>query len=267
MDYIQKIDTSSLNFKRKEITPCKERNEKEKEIAQALSTAMHDEEMYKELNLMKVNFDVEIIKHKVYIRNIYLIKENCDVIQVPYNQLLTKKNKQPFTFRKVGAFMFPLGTPSLLNSYAGEMKESIENTWIKIVFATIVSSVVGFLGIKLIGLVIGLLVISILDLILGLIPGNVKEGTEKDHTIQAKFLAFTTNFVGIVAITKGMEYLLAFSGDAKVVSEYVLPYLPYALASWCFSVYFYRIVKYMARANRTRLPKTIKKMFNDDVSA
>jgi hypothetical protein len=162
--------------------------------------------------------------------------------------------------------MMPLGTPTYVHLYADEMRDSASRPLFKVVLTAIISVIVGFLGMELISLVIGMFFLAILDMILGIIPGNVKKGTEKDHTIQAKFLAFLTNFIGIIAIVKGMEYLLHFSGES-VVSEYVLPYVPYAVASWTFSVYFYRVVKYMALANKTKLPKKISKIFDEDVSS
>lgn len=216
-----------------------------------------------------VKFEMTIQKGQAHIEQIYLIDKSGKEVSLPFEYIMTPKgriNTFSKSLRKVGAFIMPLGTPSYLKLYAEEMKESVSKPWYKLLFTTCISLVVGFLGMKLITLVIGLFFLALLDMLLGLIPGNVKSGTEKDHTIQAKFFAFLTNIIGIVAITKSMEYLLDFSGESRV-SEFVLPFLPYAVASWTFSVYMYRILKYMALANRTKLPKAIRKMFDGDVSA
>ncbi|MFJ2042266.1 hypothetical protein ACIOBL_01615 [Paenibacillus taichungensis] len=171
-----------------------------------------------------------------------------------------KSEAEPF-LRKVGAFVMPMGTPTFVELYAEEMKESADKPLYKTIYAGTIALIVTLLGIKLASLVFGLIVVAVLDLILGLLPGNVKKGTEKDHTIQAKFMGLVTNMIGIIAVTKGMEYLINFS-DVAVLSKYVMPYLPYVVSGWAFSVYFSRIVKYMARANRTKVPKVLTDIFN-----
>lgn len=112
MAYVEYIDMMNLTKKKQiDIQPSSRRTTREQEIAKFLSeTVNKDKEMLREINLLKVNFDVvETKKNYVYIRCIYLVQGNGETIPVPYNRLISppRKNKLVEILRKVGAAMWP----------------------------------------------------------------------------------------------------------------------------------------------------------------
>ncbi|GAC44335.1 hypothetical protein [Paenibacillus popilliae] len=272
--------------------------ETEKIIASNLSQIVHDEELYRKHNLIKVNFDVKEKRNKIEIRSIYFIKATGHVIKHPCKHVIlldgeedtaTQKRdgvvSMPFNDRtyekskmknqkgrvccagiigKVGAFILPHGTPTFLQMYAEEMSESNENISWKVMITGILIAVTSFFGVELIKLIFGLFIVASIDLLLSLIPGNVKKGQEKDHKIQAKLLAFASNFLMLLLFVKGGEYLRTFSKEVGFFGL-VSAYIHYVVVFWIFSIYFIRCVKYAANANKTKVPKRIKKLFGKDV--
>ncbi|BBH19846.1 hypothetical protein Back11_11910 [Paenibacillus baekrokdamisoli] len=164
-----------------------------------------------------------------------------------------------------GGFLMSDRAPTYFQLYAEELATSLKNQPLKLTLSAIGTAVLTWLGVPFVSLITGLLVIAVLDLILGLIPGNSKPGTESDQKIQAKFISFTTNFLALLAFTKGGEYLKEFT-DGNFYG-FISNNLHYFAAVWIFSIYSWRLVGYVARANKTKIPKAIKKLFDNDVAS
>lgn len=262
MAYVHFLETNPNNYivqKRKSLQVSSSPTPLEKDIADYLSKAIHNEKEFKERNLLKVNFNVRVTRKQTIIDCIYLVNTNGKTTKVPFDYVLEDRRTNPL--RKVGAFMFPLGTPTFIQVYADEMRESTNSPVSKIIFAGIVAALSQIFGWNLFYLVAGLLFIAVLDVLLSLVPGNIKEGTEKDHAIQAKFFAFVTNFLGLFAIAVGMEFLRSYAGD-NMLSKTLSVVIPFTIAGWIYGIYIRRIVAYIARANKVKVPKRIKKVMD-----
>lgn len=158
------------------------------------------------------------------------------------------------------------GLPTFVGLYAKEMNESLDHFSYKLFFAGMLSVVMAFFGPKLSTLVTGLFIIAVVDLVLGLIPRNVTPGTENDQKIQAKLVGFATNFLVLLAVVKGGEYLREFN-EGNGFFGFISNNIHYAVACWIFSIYLWRVVRYAANANNTRIPARLRKLFDKDVSS
>jgi hypothetical protein len=244
-------------------------SEEEKAISNMISEMVveHDSELLKEIGLMKINFQVKKRLFGFYIEEAHFVQENGRVISIPTKyKLKGMGNTYSTTLRKVGAQFMPNTLPTYLSLYASDLKEAHQEkvSW-KLVITSVFTVITSWLGVALTSLVTGLFILALADLVLGLSPRNIKLGTEKDHTFQAKFLAFLTNFLGMIAIFKGMEYLSTFAGE-KGVPTFVNAIIHIATVGWIFSIYVWRIIGYIARANNAKVPRKIKSLFDKDVT-
>lgn len=270
MTYIRSENFMDLTKnKNASIEPSPSRTTREREIAQFISDSVNeDKEFLKEINLLKVNFDVQETKNGVYIKCIYLVQENGEAVPVPYNRLIKKPKvkRSYFTSRKVGALFMPMGIPTFFQSYAKEMEAVVEQNKFKYWVTAVITAITALLGVELTFLISGLFVIALADLIVSLIPGNIKPGTEKDHCMQSKLWAFVTNFLSLIGVVAGCDFLTRFVGDNGFFGM-VTGNLYYPISAWIFGVYVYRLVGYAARANNTKVPQSIKKLFDKDISS
>ena len=164
--------------------------------------------------------------------------------------------------QKVGAVGMNVPTPFTL--YVKEIDESLKDGWsVKLLVTAVVTAIISWLGLPIINLMGGVVLLAILDVVLSLIPGNIKQGTEKDHNLQAKVWRLITNIIGIVAVVVAHDSLSQYSTDGNLFSL-VAMYFHYVVIGWIMSIYAYQIVKYIARANRVSIPGPIASLFKWD---
>ncbi|OBA07808.1 hypothetical protein A9P44_00195 [Paenibacillus polymyxa] len=241
-------------------SPC----EADKEAAEQLKALLKSTDFLEKNSLQSINFDLKVKKRHIQINSVYLVEHSGDVVQVPFKHAIETRDSSK-TLRKVGAFVMPMGYPSFIQMYANEMKEMFERSKLKYWFTVVGTFFVSLFGVQLAALLAGLFFIALVDLILGLIPGNIKPGTEKEHKSQAKLMTFATNFFILLGMVSGCEYLKVFTngnGFFGIIAEN----LHYPVATWIYSNYFWRMVKYAARANKVKIPAVIRKLFDKDIS-
>jgi len=156
-------------------------------------------------------------------------------------------------------------SPTFIRLYADDLTDTVTVNPIKLGITAAFAAVTAWLGPDVLGLINGLIIFALVDLILGMIPGNIKPGAEKDQKIQAKFLTFITNFLSIIAFIKGSEYLRGISA-AQDITTFIATGLYYIIIAWIFSTYTWRIVGFVARSNKTKVPKILRDLFDKDVT-
>ncbi|MFW5436223.1 hypothetical protein [Paenibacillus apiarius] len=106
MAYVQSLSLhlpAQPDKKKISFTDCSEgHTEAERIIAAKLSTLVHDEELYQELNLMKINFDVEIKRNKIQIKSIYLVRDTGHVVKHTFKHVFLSDGKSDTTTQKKG---------------------------------------------------------------------------------------------------------------------------------------------------------------------
>lgn len=160
----------------------------------------------------------------------------------------------------------PHETPAFLQLYAEEMKELYDKKFFKITFSGIVGGIASWVAVELLQLILGLCILAIIDVLVSLIPGNVKKGQEKDQIMQAKLIAFSTNFGILIAFELAGGYLRGYTKEAFFLGLFSKN-IHYVVAIWIYSIYFYRFVIYVSRANNIKIPSKIMKMFDKDASS
>ena len=235
----------------------------EKLISEKMNERLHEEfqDFLNENEIKTIKFDVKETIFGFYAVGYYIISKNEEIqyIKTPI-ELMVKKVLLSY-IRKVGAVVMPKNIPAFVFLFAEDLKEINTKKWsFKAVFSSIIAAISAWLGVGLQNMLLGFFIVAVFDAILGLMPGNVKPGTEKDHKLQAKFFSFVTNVLGIVVILKANEHLRSYFGENY---EYIEKFVPFLVISWVFSIYTWRTVNYIARANKAKIPTKIKKKFDD----
>ncbi|MDF9412936.1 hypothetical protein E1B06_14720 [Brevibacillus laterosporus] len=238
-----------------------------KMVSEELSrlTSLHLGDFLREQNLQRVNFEADTDeKGNILIKKYYLVYESCDVKVVDKRHKILingNKNSTKSFNRKVGA-VFMSNLPVSFTLYAQEMQESVTEGWkFKLFLAAIFTAVSTWMGANLVSLIGGLVLIAIIEVLLSLIPGNVKPGTESDHTIQTKAWSLVTNILAILVSVKSKEVLKQYSTSDSIFSI-VGNYFDLVVIGWIFSIYIYRTVRYVANGNKVKIPVAIKTVFD-----
>jgi hypothetical protein len=166
--------------------------------------------------------------------------------------------------RKVGALAMSIHFPTPFLLFYRELEESFkESLLLKIgftgVFGTILS-LTGFSNTQLISGLTLLIVLAVVDAILGIIPNNLKRKNSNDHSLQAKAWLFVTNLLAIVGILAVHMFIKNLIPDPTGI-QHIPANIHYFGIMFIISPYFHRIIKYVATANRTKIPKFISTMF------
>jgi hypothetical protein len=156
--------------------------------------------------------------------------------------------------------------PTPVRMYLEEMNDSYSQGLLpKLSFTFGFGLILNGLGVSSTTLFKGLiffLLIVLLDLVLSFVPGVIKPGTEKDHTIQSKLWSFVTNLGTIVAGFLIHGFFQTFIPDPNLIQKYALVNIHFLIIGWVGIIYAYRIVAYSARANNTKVPAFITKYFD-----
>lgn len=170
---------------------------------------------------------------------------------------VTATRKGSLALEKVGALMIP---GSLINDYkmlGNELKGSYTTN---LIFKSLLTGILWFttyiVGIQLAYLILGLILLASLDYLLGLSKRNIEAGTEAHQKLQVKFHAFGVNFLVLFIVTKVSEIFTVSVPWVHIVSTV-------GIIMFLFTIYLVRIVGYVARANNTKVPKTLSKLFDD----
>jgi len=187
-----------------------------------------------------------------------ILFENKNKVYLPGNTYTIE------LFKRVCAMVMPASIPTPFTMYAQEMKESVKEGWVvKIWLTALLSALITWLGWATINLIGGLLLLGVIDVVLSLIPGNIKPGTEADHKIQSKAWNFITNIVAIVAVIKAHYSLVDFTASQDIFAL-LGNYFHYVVISWIYTIYIYRIVKYVARGNNVSIPQPVANLFKKE---
>ncbi|MDD9149272.1 hypothetical protein OYT88_11975 [Sporolactobacillus sp. CQH2019] len=250
-----------LNHKSAAI-PRDEEVDVSKEISDMLTQASKQQHVLDQYKSIKC--EAVLYRDIVKIKKVYLYPNNGNVriINGSYKLEIVKHNIFKNAYKKVGGLLMSFHLPISLHLYAVEISGSIKDGFaIKALFASLMSAVLTFFHVsvsQLVGGFVLLFVLALLDLILGLIPGNIKEGTEKEHALQSRALTFTTNIIAIVAGLIAHVALMFLVGENSSWITQIGINVHYFIISWIILIYVYRIIGYIANSNHVRVPKIVK---------
>ncbi|ARK31849.1 hypothetical protein [Halalkalibacter krulwichiae] len=166
---------------------------------------------------------------------------------------------------KVGATQMSVYIPTPLLLFHKEFVASFkEDILLKLVMASTFTSFLAYSGIsieQIIGGFIFYFALVIIDAFLAILPGNVKEGTEKDHKLSAKLFMFITNTMAIIGAFAGHNALKYWVSDPNALQTIGVNF-HYGVIGWVVGIYVIRITKYVARANKTKIPQSLTNFFN-----
>ncbi|AHF10245.1 MULTISPECIES: hypothetical protein [Dehalobacter] len=171
-------------------------------------------------------------------------------------------NKHNSVLSRIGGAIMGWLACSPIESFAEEIKSSYtQHVGLIASLAALGSAFAAWTGIPIFSIIGGFIGLAVFDALISLIPGAVKEGKEKDHSLQAKLCAFCVNLaaimVGVIAhnyfvnLTSGLSSIEYF--PAKVVSN-----VHYLIVFWVGMIYVTRVIGYAAKINKVPTPWFVK---------
>jgi hypothetical protein len=242
--------------------------DREKSISSQLNETFNEafRESLKERGYQRVNFDADIQKKHVVIKKMYLVTESGEV------QISEDKHKIPIIGHrrsinlkeKVMNFAMSINIPTPFLIFQKEFSDSFKEGFkLKLALSSVLGTFMSILGASIEQIVTGLtffILIAIADALLGIMPNTVKGRRSKDHSLQAKAWMFIANLVGIAGLLTVHLFINNAIPDPSGI-QHIPANIHYVGISFIVLSYVQRIMKYVATANKTKVPKFISSIF------
>ncbi|MBG9655398.1 hypothetical protein [Cytobacillus firmus] len=217
------------------------------------------------INFIKIE-DHKFVLTRELIREIYLEDIKVYEQNKNKNQLEGHISNKKIT-PKVSGFAMSINVPLPVQMFAGELKENFsDGLTLKLLSTLGFGFLFSWLNINPVELASGLglfFLLVILDLVLSRVPGNVKEGTELEHTFQVKVWSFVTNLLTIIGGLVAHSFFEVMIKDPAAFQQFTILSVHFYITAWVGMIYIYRIVKYSANSNKIQVPAVISKIFED----
>ncbi|AIY72799.1 TPA: hypothetical protein ACLQU7_005196 [Bacillus tropicus] len=167
--------------------------------------------------------------------------------------------------KKTGVVAMSFQFPTAFLLFKEELRDMFtDGIWIKLGMTAILSTVFSFAEVPVDTLLTGLgifVIIALCDAFLGILPNAVRvQSKKKDHTLQAKLWSFIGNLLGMTVGIGIHLFLETVIKDPNLVQGIALNCHYYIFTFVC-SIYFYRVVKYIATLNKAKVPKVLTNLF------
>jgi len=167
-------------------------------------------------------------------------------------------NKHSSVLSRIGGAIMGWLACSPIESFAEEIKNSYnQHVGLIASLAALCSAFAAWTGVPIFSIIGGFIGLAVFDAFISLIPGAVKEGREKDHSLQAKLCAFCVNLAAIMVGVIAHNYFVDLTSGLSSIEYYpakVVSNVHYLIVFWVGMIYVTRVIGYVAKINKVPLP-------------